>query len=148
MKVTWRLHIEMIEAKTLRTFIRVHSIFESKRLSANIKLTHKALISIIMTCLPRLEICGRQSSPETAAPGNKVLRIIGKFSSHTLVRDLHMIFRLPYVYDYVTKLYRQQAEVIHNHDTANVRNFGQGEARRRKHIYRRLKLGDGQAYDR
>jgi hypothetical protein len=46
----------------------------------------------------------------------------------------------------MTKLSRQQAEVIQNYENANVRNIGQGEARHRK--YKRLKLGDGQAYDR
>jgi hypothetical protein len=55
-------------------------------------------------------------------------------------------FKLPYVYDYITKLCRQQAEVILNHDNENVRNIGQAEARHRK--YKRLKLGGGQAYDR
>jgi hypothetical protein len=45
-----------------------------------------------------------------------------------------------------TKLCRQQAEVIQNHENANVRNIGQGEPRHRK--YKRLKLGGGQAYDR
>jgi hypothetical protein len=44
------------------------------------------------------------------------------------------------------KLCWQQTEVIQNHDKENVRNIGQGEARRRK--YKRLKLGGGQAYDR
>jgi hypothetical protein len=46
----------------------------------------------------------------------------------------------------VTKLSRQQAEVIQNHEKANVSNIGQGEARHRK--CKRLKLGGGQAYDR
>jgi hypothetical protein len=46
----------------------------------------------------------------------------------------------------MTKLYRQQTEVIQNHENANVCNIGQGEARHRK--YDRLKLGCGQAYDR
>jgi hypothetical protein len=46
----------------------------------------------------------------------------------------------------MTKLSRQQAEVIQNHENVNVRNIGQGEARHRK--YKRLKLGGGQAYDR
>jgi hypothetical protein len=43
------------------------------------------------------------------------------------VRDLHMAFKLPYVYDYIIKLCRQQAEVIRNQENANVRNIGQGE---------------------
>jgi hypothetical protein len=46
----------------------------------------------------------------------------------------------------MTKLSRQQAEVIQNQENANVRNIGQGEARHRK--FKRLKLGGGQAYDR
>jgi nitrate reductase alpha subunit len=55
-----------------------------------------------------------------------------------------MAFHVPYIYDYITKLYRQQAEVIQNHVNANVRDIGKGEARHRK--YKRLKLGGGQAY--
>jgi hypothetical protein len=77
---------------------------------------------------------------------NKVLRTTGKFSRRTPVRELHMPFQVPYIYDYITKLCRQQAEVIQNHENANVRDIGKGEARRRK--YKRLKLGGGQAYDR
>jgi hypothetical protein len=52
--------------------------------------------------------------------------------------------KIPYVYDFITKLCRQQAEVIQNHANPNVRNIGQGEAQHRK--YKRL--GGGQAYDR
>jgi hypothetical protein len=52
-KVTWRLRIEMIEAKVFRTFIRVYFSFKSERLSANIKLTiHKALFTPLMTLVP------------------------------------------------------------------------------------------------
>jgi hypothetical protein len=58
----------------------------------------------------------------------------------------HLAFPIPFVYDYITKLCRQQAEVIQNHDNENVCTIGHGEARHRK--YRRLKLGGGQAYDR
>jgi hypothetical protein len=35
-KITWRLHIEMIEAKAFRTCIRAYSLFKSGRLSTNI----------------------------------------------------------------------------------------------------------------
>jgi hypothetical protein len=49
-RMTWRLHIQMIEAKAFRTFIRIYSIFKSERLFVNIKLTlHTALISSVMT---------------------------------------------------------------------------------------------------
>jgi hypothetical protein len=77
---------------------------------------------------------------------NKVLRTIGNFPRCTPVRELSKAFNIPYIYDYITKLCRQQAEVIRNHENANVRHIGQGEARYRKH--KRLKLGGGQAYDR
>jgi hypothetical protein len=79
---------------------------------------------------------------------NKVLHTTGNFPMRTPVRDLHMAFKLPYIciYDYITKLCRQQAEVIQNHENANIRNIGQEEPRQRK--YKRLKFGGGQAYDR
>jgi hypothetical protein len=77
---------------------------------------------------------------------NKVVRKIGNFPSCTPVHDLHVAFEIPFEYDYITKLCRQQAEVIQNHDNANVRNIGQDEADHRK--YKRLKFGGGQAYDR
>jgi hypothetical protein len=77
---------------------------------------------------------------------NKVLRTIGNFPRCTPVRDVRRAFNLPYVYDYITKLCRQQAEVIQNHENEHVRGIGQGEARHRK--YKRLEFGDGQAYTR
>jgi hypothetical protein len=87
--------------------------------------------------LSRLGISGIQ---------NKVLHTIGNFLKCTPVRDFHTTFNLPYVYDYVTKLCTQQAEVIQNHENEHVRSIGQEEASRRK--YKRLELGGGQAYDR
>jgi hypothetical protein len=49
-RITWRMHIEMIEAKAFRTFISIISLYKSERLSANFKLTvHKALIRSVMT---------------------------------------------------------------------------------------------------
>jgi hypothetical protein len=55
---------------------------------------------------------------------NKVLRTIGKFSSSTPVREFHVAFQVPYVYDYITKLCRQ------NHENANVRDFGKTKSDR------------------
>jgi hypothetical protein len=54
-------------------------------------------------------------------------------------------FKIPYVYDFITKLCGTQAEVILNHVNPKVHGIGQGEARHRK--YKRLKLGSSQAYD-
>jgi hypothetical protein len=68
---------------------------------------------------------------------NNVRRTTGNFPSRKPVRELHTAFNIPYVYDIITKLCRQQSEVILNHDNKNVRNIGQGESRNRK--YRRLK---------
>jgi hypothetical protein len=76
---------------------------------------------------------------------NKVLRTIGNFPRRTPVRDLHMALKLPYIYDYITKLCRQQAEVIQNHENENGRKIGQGEQRHKK--YKRLNLGGSQSYD-
>jgi hypothetical protein len=74
--------------------------------------------------------------------------VVGRNVTLTLtpVRELHRAFSIPYIYDYITKLSRQQAEVIQNHENVNVRSIGQGEVRHRK--YKRLKLVGGQAYDR
>jgi hypothetical protein len=59
------------------------------------------------------------------------------------VHDLHAAFNLPYVYNYIKKLFKQQAEVMQNHENEHVCSIGQGEARHRKH--KRLKLDSGQA---
>jgi hypothetical protein len=49
-RITRILHIERIEAKAFRTFIRLYHLFKSERLTANIKLTLlKALIRSVMT---------------------------------------------------------------------------------------------------
>jgi hypothetical protein len=49
-KIASRSRIEMIEAKAFRVLITTYSLFKSKRLSTNIKLTlHKALIRSVMT---------------------------------------------------------------------------------------------------
>jgi hypothetical protein len=47
------------------------------------------------------------------------------------------------VYDFITKLCKQQAKIIQHHENIHVRNIWQGEARHKK--YKRLKLGGGQA---
>jgi hypothetical protein len=134
----------MIEAKAFRTFIRVYSLFKSERLRANIKLTlHKALIRSVTTyACPAWKFAADTHLLKLQCLQNKVLRTIGNFPRCTLVRDLHTAFNLLYLYDYITKLCRQQAEVISNHENDYVHGIGQGKARHRK--YKRLKLGGGQ----
>jgi hypothetical protein len=71
-RMKWRLHIEMIKAKALKTFITIYSILKSERLSINIKLTlHKSLISSVMTCLSRLGISSRNLPGKIAAPAEQ-----------------------------------------------------------------------------
>jgi hypothetical protein len=133
-RITWRLHIEVIEAKDFRTFIRIYSLFKNERLSANIKLTlHKALIRSVLTyACPAWDFAADTPLLKLPRLQNKVLRTIGNFPRRTSVRELHKAFNIPYVYYYITKLSRQQAEVFQNHENANVRNIGHGEARHRK----------------
>jgi hypothetical protein len=76
---------------------------------------------------------------------NKILRTIGNFPMRPSVSDMHVPFHVPYVYNYITKSCRQQAEVIENHENENVRYVRQGEARHRK--YKRFKLGGGHDYE-
>jgi hypothetical protein len=65
---------------------------------------------------------------------NRILRAIGKLDRRTPVRDLHLAFKIPYVYDYITNVCRKEAEVILNHENPNVRAIAQGEARHRKKL--------------
>jgi hypothetical protein len=67
---------------------------------------------------------------------NKVLRNTGKFPKSTLIRDMHMTFRILYMYDYITELCSQQAKVIQNHKNIHVPDSEQGDTRHRK--YKRL----------
>jgi hypothetical protein len=90
--------------------------------------------------LPRLGVYSRQPSTEIPAPAKQISPHHWKF------RDLHMAFKLPYIYDYITKLCRQQGEVIQNHENAIIRNIGRGEPRHR--LYKRHKLCGGQTYGR
>jgi hypothetical protein len=137
----------MIEPKTFRTLIRIYSVFKNERVSANNKLTlHKALISSGMTyACPTWELVTDTGLLKLQHLQNKVLHTIENFSRCALVHDLHTAFNLQYVYDYITKLCKQQAEGIQNRENAHVCSTEQGKVRHRK--YNRLKLGGSQAYD-
>jgi hypothetical protein len=75
----------------------------------------------------------------------RVLRTTGNLPRHTSIRDKHVAFQVPCVYGYITKLWRTQAESIHNLENENVRNIGQGETSHRK--YKWLQLGCGHLYN-
>jgi hypothetical protein len=109
MKITWRLHIQMIEAKAFRTFIRVYSLLKSEQLSANIKLTlPKALIRSVMTyASPAWEPAAETHLIKLQHLQNKVLCTTDNFPRCTPVCELHVAFNIPYVYNYITKLCRQ-----------------------------------------
>jgi hypothetical protein len=140
--------MEIAQRNEGRAFIRNFYQFESEWLSANIKLTfYKALIrSVIVYVCPAWEFAADGHPSKFQRLYNKVLRTIRKFPRFALVRQLHMVFQAPYIYDYIKKLCRQQTEVVHNHENANVRDIGKGDARHKK--YKRLKLGRGQSCDR
>jgi hypothetical protein len=91
----------MIEVKAFRTFIRIHSLFNSKHLIANITLTlHNALIRSVMTysCLA-WEFAADTHLSKEKCPQNNVLCTTGNFPRCILVHNLHMAFNLLYVYD-------------------------------------------------
>jgi hypothetical protein len=94
-RIKWRLHIEMIEAKAFRTFIRIYSLFKSERSSASIKLTlHKALIRSVMTyACPTWELATDANLLKLQCMYKKVLHIIGNFPRCTVVCDLHTSFQ-------------------------------------------------------
>jgi hypothetical protein len=137
----------MTETKAFRTFISIYSLFKTKHLSTNIKLTlHKVLSRSVMTyACPAWELAADTYLLKLQRLQDKVLHTIGNFLRCTLVHDLHTVFNLPYVYDYIAKLCTQQAEVMQNYDNERVRGIGECEARYIK--YKRLKLGGVQAYD-
>jgi hypothetical protein len=77
---------------------------------------------------------------------NRVLHTIGNFPRHTLIVDMHVALQVPYIYNYITKLCRRQAEINHNNENENVHNIGKDKTTHRK--YKGLKIGSGRLYDR
>jgi hypothetical protein len=144
-RITWRLHVEIIEAKTLRTFVRIYSILKSERLSANIKLNfHEALIRSVMTyACPAWELAADTHPLKLQRLQNKVHRITGNFPMCTPVRNVHTAFNLAHVYDLYNKIVHATSRSHTNHENERVRGIEQGEARHRK--YKRLSAGGGQA---
>jgi hypothetical protein len=78
--------------------------------------------------------------------GHKWGSSTGNLPRRTPTRALHLAFKIPHVYDYMTKIRRELAEVVQDDDNVNVRNIDRSEAQHRKH--KRLRLGGGQTYDR
>jgi hypothetical protein len=121
---------------------------KSEKLSVKTKMTlYKALIRSKMTyACPAWETAAVTHLMKLERLQKKVFRVIGGIPRRTPIRYMHTDFQIPYVYDYITKICRKQAEVIQNHDNENVHRIGSGDPQHRKH--KRLKLCGGQAYDR
>jgi hypothetical protein len=103
-RMTWRIHIQTIEANSFRIFIKLYCLFKSEQIGANIKLTpHKALIRSIMThACNAWEFAAEMRLLKLECLQNKVLNTIGNFLRVTSVRDMHVAFCVLYVYDYIT----------------------------------------------
>jgi hypothetical protein len=100
-RITWRLHIEMIETNTFTTFIRIYSLFKNEHLSASVQLTlHKALIRSVMTyACPTWELAADTCVLKLKCLQNKVLHTDGNCPRCTAVCNLHMAFNLLYAYN-------------------------------------------------
>jgi hypothetical protein len=93
--MTWRLHIQMIEAKAFTTSIRTHSLFKSEGLSSKIKFNlHKALIRSVMTYgCPNREFAAECHLLKLQRLQNKVLRAIGKGAHRFAISIRLFIYR-------------------------------------------------------
>jgi hypothetical protein len=125
-RITRRHHIGRTVAKTLSKYIRTYSIFKSGCLHANIKFTlYRILIMSVMTyACPTWKFSAYAHQMKIQRLQNRVLGIMGNLDRYTTVRELHVVFKFPYVYDYTSKLCRTQAEIIINHVNSNVRDIG------------------------
>jgi hypothetical protein len=133
-RMTWRHHIEKTVAKALSTYIRTYSVFRYGCLSANSKLTlYKAQVRSVMTyAYPAWKYVADAHLFKLQCLQNRVLLAIGNLYMCTSVCDLHVVFKIPYMYDYITKLCRTQAEVTLNLVNPNVHGIWQGKAKHRK----------------
>jgi hypothetical protein len=145
-RMMWRNHIDLIITKALRTFLLIYSLLKREKLSIKSKTTlYKALIRSKLTyACPTWELAAGRHLLKLQRLQNKVFRITGGLPRRTSTRYMHRTFQIPYVYDFITKSCRKQAEVIRNHDNENVRSTGNDEAQHRQH--KGHKRGGGQAY--
>jgi hypothetical protein len=136
-RTTWRQSIERTAVKALRTCGRTYALFRSGHLGQKSVMTYACPTSEYPADAHLLKLQRLQ---------NRVFRAIRNLGRCTPIRELHVAFKIPYVYDYITKLCMAKAELTLNHVNPNVRGTEQGEAMHRK--YKRSELGGGEAYDR
>jgi len=55
---------------------------------------------------------------------NRILCVIVNSARCPPIRTFHVAFQIPYVYDFITKTCRKQAEVLQNQYNVNVQNIG------------------------
>jgi hypothetical protein len=124
-----------------------YSLFKSGLLNTNIKLPFsKALIRSVMTyACPTCESAADAQFWKLQRLKNRLLRAVGNLDKSTSVCELHVASKILHVCDYITKLYREQGEVIQNHLNTNEPSTGQREAMHRKD--NRLELGCALACD-
>jgi hypothetical protein len=110
------LHIEMIKAQVFRTFTRVYFLFKSEGLIANIKQSlHKTFRSLFPYACPAWEFAADNHLLNYSACKTKcsaqleVFQGAHRFAICTLLSNFRIYI---YIYDYITKLCVQQAEVI------------------------------------
>jgi hypothetical protein len=84
------------------------------RLSASIKLTlHKALFSSITTdAYPVRQFAADTYVLKVQRLERKVIRTTDKFPKRTPIREMHVAFKIPHVYESIEILCRHQAEVL------------------------------------
>jgi hypothetical protein len=127
----------------------MHSLLKTGWLCATIKLTHRKGLTTgsTATCVcPAWEFAADTYHLKWQRLQNKVSRTTDNFPSRISSSELHVAFKILYVYDFITKLCSEQTERVQNHEHVNIRNKGQGEDMHRKCT--RFELGGGQAYDR
>jgi hypothetical protein len=139
-------YIEIISAKSLRIFISIYPLPKSERVGTKLTSYTAVIRSILTYACPPWEFMADICLLKLLRLQNEVLHTTGNLRRCTPTRDFHVAFQILYLYDFVTKLCRQQATVTLNYVNVNIHNIGQGEAQYRKH--KRLKLGGGQAYHR
>jgi hypothetical protein len=115
----------------LSGYLRIYSLFQSECLSTNMKLTlYRTLIRSLMSyARPTWEYAVDAHLLKLQRLQNRVRRAGGILDRRTLVREMLVAFKISYVYHYVTKLCRTQAEVILNLRSPIVRGTGQGSTR-------------------
>jgi hypothetical protein len=121
-RMTWRLHVERTAAKALPTHIRTYSLFRSERLSISNKFTlYKAPIrSIIAYVCLNWDYAADAKLLKLQRLQHRFLHNIRNIVRSTPVYEVHMALRNPYVYNFITKLCRNQREVIQKHLNPNV----------------------------